>query len=291
MIFTKKEYNCPLCSKDTTKLLLGKQGFSIVQCNDCSFVYVNPRIANEDLGRIYEHNYFTNKSYGYIGYQVDKRLRIRNFKRWLQDAKKFMPVEKKVNALDIGCAAGYCLDVMKTNGWNAYGLELDEEMYNNLKISGYNVYHTKLEDFESPQRYTVICLFDVIEHITSLDTAFEKLFHLLDDEGVIVIVTPNYNSLQRKLFRKKWFQYKPIEHIQYFTKESLTVFAERNGLQVIHHNSCGQYADTHFILDRLDYYRYDFLSKVFKVIFKLFRLSNRFFYTDTGSLFAVLKKK
>jgi len=291
MEFTLRNYSCSLCSKEETNLLLTKQGFSIVKCCNCGFAYVNPRVEDEQLTSIYRHNYFANKDYGYTSYEQEKRLRVKNFERWLKDADKYITKAKPFFALDVGCAAGYCLELMKAKGWNADGLELDEEMYLTLRKQGFNISKSLLEDFMTESQFSVITLFDVIEHIPNIDKAFSKLNSLLAENGVVVMVTPNHNSLQRKLLGKRWFQYKPIEHIQYFDKKSLRVFAERNGLKIVYQANCGQYADTQFLLNRLNYYHFTFLSKIFNKIFGILKLKDKFFYTDTGSLFIILKRK
>ena len=92
MEFTIQHYTCALCKKEDTKPLLKKQGFEIVQCRNCGFVYVDPRVTNEQLSDIYQHNYFKNKDYGYVGYEQEKRLRVKNFERWLRSAEHFLPV-------------------------------------------------------------------------------------------------------------------------------------------------------------------------------------------------------
>ncbi|HMD00878.1 MAG TPA: class I SAM-dependent methyltransferase, partial [Ferruginibacter sp.] len=185
---------------------------------------------------------------------------------------------------------GYCMDVMKQKGWDAEGLELDEELSRELNNGGYKVWNRKLEDFATDTRYDLITLFDVIEHIPNVDAAFTQLNHLLTDDGILVMITPNHASFQRKLFGKNWFQYKPIEHIQYFTLKTLSVFAERNGLRIVHHEKAGQHADAAFIINRLSYYNFPFLRKICNGLFSLFGLKNKCFYPGTGSLFVVLKK-
>jgi 2-polyprenyl-3-methyl-5-hydroxy-6-metoxy-1,4-benzoquinol methylase len=291
MEFTLKNYPCSLCSKDKTDILLTKQGFSIVQCCNCGFVYVNPRVENEQLTSIYRHNYFANKDYGYVSYEQEKILRVKNFERWLKDSDKYITDANPIFALDVGCAAGYCLELMKARGWKANGLELDEEMCISLKGKGFNISQSLLEDFKTENSFSVITLFDVIEHIPNIDKAFSKLNSLLTKDGVVIMVTPNYKSFQRKLLGKKWFQYKPIEHIQYFDKKSLSALAERNGLKIVYQTKCGQYADTQFLLNRLNYYHFSFLSKFFNKIFGMLKLKDKFFYTDTGSLFVILKRR
>ena len=291
MEFDLQNYECSLCKQDKTKPVLHKHGLTIVICSNCGFVYVNPRLKNEQLNSIYLHNYFKNKEYGYIGYELQEVLRKKNFERWLKDAASFLPGGKPIRALDVGCAAGYCLDIMKSKGWDAEGLELEAEMFEVLMQSGYSVSKTRLEELSTAQKYSVITLFDVIEHIPDLDKAFQQLFNLLEEDGIIIIVTPDHNSIQRKIFRKKWFQYKPIEHIQYFSRQTLIAFAGRNGLDMVVHKRSGQYADTNFIVNRLQYYQFSFLSGLFNKIFSFLRLKNIFFYIDTGSLFTDFKKK
>jgi 2-polyprenyl-3-methyl-5-hydroxy-6-metoxy-1,4-benzoquinol methylase len=248
-------------------------------------------VENKQLNAIYHHSYFKNKDYGYAGYEQEKKLRLKNFERWLNDAADFIPQKTSLFSLDIGCAAGYCLDVMKDKGWITKGLELDEEMCQILQKGGYDISETEIENFETDQKFSVITLFDVIEHIPNLDATFSKFNSLLEKEGVVIIVTPDYNSFQRKLFGKAWFQYKPIEHIQYFDANTLKAFAERNGLEIIYKKKCGQYADTNFLINRLNYYHFTFFAKTFDRSFKFLRLKNSYFYTDTGSLFVILKSK
>ena len=290
MEFTTAEYPCACCGNTTASTLVKKMGFNIVQCHQCKFVYVNPRIKNEVLGHLYEHNYFKNKDYGYTNYGQEKRLRVKNFERWLQDAGAWMPEAHQVNALDVGCAAGYCLNVMQSKGWAASGLELDEEVFADLIDLGKDVHRIRLENFSSQLPYQIITLFDVIEHIPDVDLAFKKLAALVADDGIIVMVTPDHDCLQRKLLGKRWFQYKPIEHIQYFTKQHLEVFARRNKLKLVYHHRCGQYADADFLVNRLAYYRFPLLAKTFSGLLRFLNLRRRFFYTDTGSRFAVFKK-
>jgi len=290
MEFTIQNYACALCGKDDTGTLLKKQGFSIVQCGHCGFVYVNPRVQDEQLSTIYQHNYFTNKDYGYADYEQEKRLRVKNFERWLKDAEPFIGAGKTPAALDVGSAAGYCLGVMKAKGWQAQGLELDKGMCAQTTAEGFRVSNTELAEFTTDEKFDVITLFDVIEHIPALDKAFSKLADLLQQDGVVVMVTPNHGSFQRKLFRKRWFQYKPIEHIHYFTKDTIGVFAARHGFRICCHTHSGQYADAQFITNRLKYYQFPFLAGFFSKLFSVTGTRNKCLYLGTGSLFLVLKK-
>jgi hypothetical protein len=134
-------------------------------------------------------------------------------------------------------------------------------------------------------------LFDVLEHLTDLQENMGRLHSLLTDEGVVVLVTPDYGSWQRKIFGKNWFQFKPIEHINYFSRKTLHKLATENGFEIIKTANSGQFCDVPFLENRLRRYRLHFVLPLFYLVVKLLGLKNKHFYTDTASVYAVLRKK
>ena len=283
-------YPCPVCSGSTVKNLYKIKGFAIVQCETCRLVFVNPRINDKELYSIYVDRYFRNEDNGYEDYELTAHLRIKTFQRWYDEIKPFLKT-KSGTALDIGCAAGYFLDVLKQHGWQAEGIELEKEMLSNVKKKGYPIYNTPLEYFEEKKKYKLITLFDVIEHLPNIHANLEKLATILDTDGTLTLVTPDFNSRQRKIFNKRWFQFKPKEHIQYFTKETLHRAVKLHGFRIIHTSSSGQYADTSFLYNRLKRYGFTFSAHMFKSFTDAFGLSNKSWYADTGSMLVILQKK
>jgi 2-polyprenyl-3-methyl-5-hydroxy-6-metoxy-1,4-benzoquinol methylase len=258
-------------------------------------VYVNPRIVTDDLFEIYRNEYFNrgrrSVESGYENYELNAGLRIKTFNKWYAEVRRFLPASHAA-ALDIGCAAGYFLEVLKKDGWkNIEAIELDPGMLQGLKSRGYRVLDIPLEQFAPTRRYGLITLFDVLEHLPELNQDFAKLSAMLDDNGIIALVTPDFGSFQRKLFGRRWFQFKPREHIYYFTEKTLKTLAARHGLSVVHLAASGQYADYSFLHNRLANYRFKLLDRAFVAMCTLCKLTNRSWYMDTGSLFAVLRKK
>lgn len=283
-------YPCPVCSGTVTKNRYRIKGFTIVRCPACSLVFVNPRIDDNELYSIYTTQYFRNEDNGYEDYELTAHLRIKTFQKWYDEIKPFLKTTEGL-ALDIGCAAGYFLDVLKENGWEAEGIELEEEMLESIRKKGYPVYNTPLEFFNEKKKYTLITLFDVMEHLPNLHLNLEKLANILDNNGTIALVTPDFNSRQRKIFGKRWFQFKPKEHIQYFTKETLQKAVVSHGLSIIHTSTSGQYADTSFLYNRLKRYGFTVPAFIFKSATDLFGLSKKSWYADTGSMLVIMQKK
>ena len=283
--------NCPLCNKNRYKKKYKIETWQIVQCRHCSLVYVNPRLKKTELLRLYEENYFDNVSVGYYHYTENKHLRKKNFHKWLTDALPFINTNSNVKALDIGCAAGYCLEIFKCFGWESFGIELDSNLTNTLKTKGFTVYNEPLQQLTDISKFSVITMFDVIEHLTDLQENMKKLNSLLQDDGILIMVTPDYSSFQRKIFRKNWFQFKPVEHINYFTIDTLRHLANIHGFEIIKSKKAGQFCDVSFLKNRLKKYRLHFLLPIFGIFVKLLFLKDRVVYMDTASLYLVMRKK
>jgi 2-polyprenyl-3-methyl-5-hydroxy-6-metoxy-1,4-benzoquinol methylase len=287
----KESVNCPFCHNNDYKHKYRIDSWNIVKCNHCDFVYVNPRLQKKELLKLYTDNYFDNTDVGYFHYEENKELRKKNFQKWIDDANSFLNPGENCNALDIGCAAGYCLEIFKSKGWSPFGIELNTEYAGQLQQKGYKIYNSPFLDVLFDEKYSIITLFDVVEHLTDLREHFIKLHSILNNNGIIILITPDYNSLQRKLLGKKWFQFKPIEHINYFSSVTFRQLADSAGFEIISRKKAGQYSNTDFLINRLKKYKFGFFVPLFNLIAKLFRLKNKFLYIDTASLYVVLKKK
>jgi SAM-dependent methyltransferase len=292
MTQTLASYPCPVCSAAATKKRYTIGGFTIVTCLSCGMTYVNPRVRNEELFAIYRNGYFDRGSEsGYEDYELIAPLRIKTFTKWYAVCKPYL-TPGFTAALDIGCAAGYFLDLLKQEGWrDVEGIELDSRMIAGLRQRLHAIFEVPLESFVPSKRYHCITLFDVLEHLPDINGDFSKLYSMLDKDGIIALVTPNFASAQRKVFGRRWFQFKPREHIYYFTPLTLRRLAEKHGFTVVHLSKSGQFADFDFLHDRLAKYRFPLFAQLFSAVGTVFRLRNKFWYVDTGSMFAVLKKK
>lgn len=288
MELRREKYNCALCGKDDHKSLYTIKGFNLVKCS-CDFVFVNPRICNEDLPKIYKSNYFDNIEFGYTGYKDNEQLRRRNFRRWLSDIQP--SINSKGDALDIGCASGDFLEILREQGWNVEGIELDPAMFKDLQEKNIPYFPDVFEKFQTSKKFQLITLFDVMEHLPDIHGSLERLKHILADDGVIALLTPDYGSTQRKLFGKKWFQFKPVEHIHYFTDKTLAQALAPHQLEIKKIIRPGQYADADFLNSRLDRYGFKTTAALSRQVTSMFGADGKAWYMDTGSLLAVITHK
>ncbi|NTS42125.1 class I SAM-dependent methyltransferase [Flavisolibacter sp. BT320] len=289
---TKREaIKCPLCSRQQSKLAHTLQSWKIVQCEACQFVYVNPRLVKDELLKLYVSDYFDNQLFGYFHYSEGRDFRKRNFQKWVKDALPYVTQAENIKALDIGCASGYCLEVFQEQGWQAHGVELDHTLAKELRRKGFTVYDSPLLHLGNIGKYDIITMFDVIEHLTDLHENVSILNQLVADNGIVVLVTPNYGSWQRLVFQKKWFQFKPVEHINYFTLPTLQKLFETNGFKILKSKKSGQFCTTDFLANRISQYKLGFMMPLLRAAQKILRKKDQYFYVDTASLYIVLQKK
>lgn len=266
-------------------------------------VYVNPRLRNEEVYDIYRKDYFTNKECGYEDYELTDHLRDKTFHRWYNDIEPSLLV-KTGTALDVGCASGNFLRLLSQKGWDVKGIELDQDMFENVKRQGFDVSNIPLEHYEPSTNlpagqagFQLITLFDVIEHLPYLNNDLEKLSGLLDSKGSIVLVTPNIKSMQHRLFGKNWFQFKPREHIYYFSPKTLEQVVKPYDLKIKYVSSCGQYADFSFLHNRLNKYGFTMIASLMKKCMGVSGLpagqagwKDKVWYAGTGSMLVILQK-
>jgi 2-polyprenyl-3-methyl-5-hydroxy-6-metoxy-1,4-benzoquinol methylase len=156
-------------------------------------------------------------------------MKLRSSFAYLDILKKYLsPKIDKPKLLDIGCAYGFMLEAARHYNISALGIEISPASKIARK-SGFVVYDKPLEELELPSKsFDIITIIDVLEHILPISRFLAKIDHILKDNGVLFIMTPNICGIGAKLLRKRWPHFKP-EHIGYFSNKSLSLLLKRNG--------------------------------------------------------------
>ena len=144
--------------------------------------------------------------------------------------KKYKPSMESI--LDVGCGSGIFLT--KINSWvkRSKGIELSEKAAEQAKRKCLNVELKSV--FEEHDKYDVITLIEVIEHLKDLNELFEKLYNLLNKDGIIYFQTGNTSSLQFFLKRKKWHYFDPPAHCSYLGKKSIKTLLKNHNFKILY---------------------------------------------------------
>lgn len=237
--------DCNLCnSKSYTIIATGidfeyksfNDEFTIVQCNKCGLVYLNPRPASSELNVIYPESYIPYRFDEYLPGIVNKlRMMIQRLK--VRSLKKFVKSENAV-IWDVGCGGGFFLECLREYGlpsWKLVGVDISNKAINKIKEKGFKAILGRFETLDSINKSVdVIVLNQVIEHLDNPAAVIAKANSILKKNGCIFIETPSLDGWDAKIFKSRyWGGWHFPRHWTLFTSKTLCKLLEKNGFKVI----------------------------------------------------------
>jgi 2-polyprenyl-3-methyl-5-hydroxy-6-metoxy-1,4-benzoquinol methylase len=246
--------SCDLCGNANPQFILQSSGLDgpLVQCIQCGFRYVGKRKSALVFGQAtadqtVENVRVANRQFRNLRLEEEHRLAMLNSKWRLQLIRKFKPDGK---LLEIGCARGDFLSAARDT-FEARGVEPNPELAESSSrvapVFGDVIERTPWTGFD------VIASFHVIEHVDSPRRFIRAAVERLKPDGLLVIETPNIDSLPFKLMKARWREFIP-EHYFFFDPRTMSRLLQDHGLDVVAVQSIGKYASISFIFNRLSRY-------------------------------------
>ncbi|WP_242921654.1 class I SAM-dependent methyltransferase [Pontibacter liquoris] len=226
--------HCPVCGKNEFKNFLvvtdnsvSKESFVLVECENCSFKFTNPRPDAASIGAYYE-------SEDYISHSNTKSgiiNRAYHVVRSITTKQKVELINRhaagKGSVLDYGCGTGVFLAACKKDGWEVRGIEPNERARQVATAeTGENI-AASLEDL-SGEKFDVITLWHVLEHVHTLNETVDALIASLQDNGTLIIAVPNADSHDAKEYRENWAAYDVPRHLYHFTQPTMKRFLKKH---------------------------------------------------------------
>ena len=185
----------------------------LVRCRACAMVTVHPRPAGEQLVQLYAE--LQDPSY-----QEETAGRRDSFVRVLRELRRLSPPNLRL--LDIGASTGIFVDSARQHGFDATGIEPSrwavEEAAKTFRIP---LIEGTLPHPSIPARhFGAAVLLDVIEHVDDPRGLVEQARETLVDGGLLVVTTPDFDSLARRLLGQRWWHCR-LAHVQYFSRATL----------------------------------------------------------------------
>jgi SAM-dependent methyltransferase len=248
---------CGLCGAAEREVRFTEAPFSVAVCRGCGLTYVTPRLKDGALiEQVYDEGYWSSssaKDRGYTDYRSDAPLYLRTFERRMPIIRRLFPQPGRV--LDVGCAAGYFLDVMRRDGWDVTGIEPSDAIRPQAeqRLGKRNVHGGLLREAPlEPHSFDFVTLWDVIEHIPDFVGALRHVRMLLKPGGKLLVETQNVASRTARLLGRKWQHYKHAEHIYHFDPRTIRLALERAGFRVVENrpDKGGKYISLGFVAER-----------------------------------------
>lgn len=237
--YQKNFYDCPVCGsndylvkiKPTKEILDPKLLYGaasgimgtqyIVECKGCTVLYENPRFDDNVILQSYMQSDET-------GHDSQFHMRVRSFVKALKRNQKHIP-PPGAKVLDIGTAGGAFLDAAALHGYDVWGLEPSAHLVEKGKKRGLKILQGTIEDnnFEKGS-FDMVCLWDVIEHLTNPAESLKIIKKLLKPDGVLLINYPDISTFQAKIFGKHFWWLISV-HITHFSPNTIREICERTG--------------------------------------------------------------
>jgi SAM-dependent methyltransferase len=238
------DFPCPVCSSreaivhlegNDDEISLDSVGSSrtllshgrILRCVSCRLAYRSFRPRSEQLAQLY-------RAADDGTYEAEMPNRWRTAVRHMKIVEKHFP--SRGSLLDVGCASGAFLSLMRGRGWVADGIEPSESQFlRAAKLLGTakGIQRCTLQDAELSKDYDLITMWDVLEHVTEPRGFLELAARRLKHGGYLALNVPRVDSMVARLLGSRW----PLllaEHLNYFTIPSLRICGESAGLNLVH---------------------------------------------------------
>lgn len=207
--------------------------YDFYECNNCKLLQIAP-VPEDKLSKIYPPNYYS--------FATQKQSLVNSIKEWL-DKRLFKKILNQLpgndlKLLDVGGGNGWLLNIIKSiTGRVTYThvVDIDPDAEKLAIQNGHQYFCGRIEDFNTDVKFDFALLLNLIEHVKDPLAVLSKIESILTKDGVVLIKTPNYDALDASIFKhKNWGGYHCPRHWVLFTKESITVAAEKAGLKVTH---------------------------------------------------------
>jgi len=285
---------CNICGSSDCKIFPNKFFKNILlRCQKCGLIFVYPQPKFSELKKIYSQNYFKNtnsNSIGYENYLEDKPHTIKTFEKRFKNIEKLYL--KKGKILDLGCAMGFFLEVAENHGWTPRGIEISNYAGNIAKERfGDKIFNGTLNEVSFPDNFfDIITMWDYFEHILNPLQELSRIRQFLKKDGLLILSTPDANSLSHKIFKDRWMGYKDQEHLYYFSEKNVRILLEQSGFKVLKTERVGKYISLDLFVKRLSLYNKS-LANIFKFLISKTGLPNFSFYVNPLDIICLYAKK
>lgn len=229
---------CPVCRHNTFSdflackdYIVSHETFQLQRCDQCNFVLTNPQPDSHNLGKYYESPAYVShaeQSQSLMDrvYHIARAFTLKWKYRLLLDHS----LKRPNSILDVGAGTGAFLQQCKAKGMHIAGVEPAPA----ARTVARNI--TGAEIAEQPHdvtgTYDVITLWHVLEHVSDLHPAIEKLASLLVDTGTMFIAVPNHPAADAKKYAQHWAAFDVPRHLWHFTRSTMTSLLQQHNLNV-----------------------------------------------------------
>jgi 2-polyprenyl-3-methyl-5-hydroxy-6-metoxy-1,4-benzoquinol methylase len=220
------------------RLGTSREVFNLWECVSCGVGFINP-IPEGPLDAYYPESYLSSEQSATPG----KRFDIEEWYRFNQYRFDFNLVQKSMEKLicqetrylDVGCGSGErLLYVKKTTGAECVGLDTQNFLKSNSQATDIEFIQSEVMDYYPSPKFDIVSLFQVLEHVPDPTSTLRHILqNFVTSDGTLVLQVPNFGSIERRIFGKRWFSMDAPRHLWQFNTTNLCELVEAAGGKVV----------------------------------------------------------
>lgn len=217
--------NCILCGGSTEHTFWREGGHEVVVCSICGVQQIVHKETLKEL-EVLEDEYYQSKT----------RKKLDGFDRhtrWDREAQVINALRPDGGTLlDIGCGNGSFLKELDGR-WETLGIEPHNERAELARNKGLEILNVEFHEADLTQKFDVITLYEVVEHLIEFDTTMDGIGSILRKGGLFVLSTPDTESVSARVKGLNWWSYANPVHLFFFGHKNLTEILKTRGFRVL----------------------------------------------------------
>jgi len=231
---TATEPLCPLCNTAAGRVCYDYGTTKIIRCHGCGLWRTCPRLSPPELATYYQQHHYSDELQQAGQYDTWHR---RHADVWRTNARLVLREARRrglghggaATLLDVGCGHGFFLEECGALSLQARGIDTSPPAVKyaaeELKL---DVRAMPLDELPA-ERYDVITLWGVLEHVPQPLRTMEQVRAHLKPGGMTWVMTPNTNALERFLKGAQYFNFLNRSHLTHFHRGTLRALLVRAG--------------------------------------------------------------
>lgn len=220
--------NCYACGSCSHRRYDSENGYSLVKCNNCGLLYVNPRPREEDICLASQ----TGKHIGDEVIDVTGSFDESKLPRYRSILSDLFPTGLDVDAtwLDIGCGHGEFLASLReasSGRLRLRGCEPNPAKRETAKRMNLDVSFFDLESHED--KYDYVSLLNVYSHLPNPRTTLRRWAELIRPGGKLLLETGHSCHLPASRHHKPYLL---PDHLSFANKQIVTRLLEEIGFRI-----------------------------------------------------------
>ncbi len=209
---------------------LSQEEFELFRNDKFGFLETHPRPL-DDLAKYYDSSDYISHTDSQNNWFEKIYQLVKNYNIRYKFSKLHSPGPGS-KILDYGCGAGDFLLYAQNKKLDVFGIEPNASA---LKITQEKIGKNNASNksiLEINERFDIITLWHVLEHIPNLFEFIEQLKLKLNPGGKILIAVPNYESFDAKFYREYWAAYDVPRHLWHFAPDSFEKLFNNFGMKI-----------------------------------------------------------